>query len=99
MRIWLSLTILSLFLQHACFRYFRVYNKTRIFKDIKLVLGGVSGYGNFLDVINDVEDEEHEHMLEWIGGGFDPEYFNAQEVSFDNPDERWSIVRSIPPVM
>ncbi|MBE0447209.1 MAG: plasmid pRiA4b ORF-3 family protein [Actinobacteria bacterium] len=54
-------------------------------------VGGVSGYEQFLDAINDANNEDHERMLEWVGGSFDPEYFNAQEVSFDNPDERWSI--------
>lgn len=27
-------------------------------------------------------------MLEWIGGEFDPEYFNPEEVIFEDPDER-----------
>ena len=35
--------------------------------------GGVWGYGNFLDVIQDPDHPEHEEMLEWIGGFFDPE--------------------------
>jgi hypothetical protein len=54
-------------------------------------VGGVFGYERFLDTINDPDDEEHESMLEWVGGIFDSEYFNAQEVVFDDPDERWSI--------
>ena len=30
--------------------------------------------------------EEYEMILEWLGGEFDPEYFDVEEVSFDDPD-------------
>ena len=53
--------------------------------------GGVGGYENFLEVIRDPEDEDHEAMLEWIGGSFDPESFDARKVKFDNPDKRWDV--------
>jgi hypothetical protein len=53
--------------------------------------GGVSGYEEFLEVIMDPGHEEHEHMLEWAGGDFSPEYFNPKEVRFDDPDKRWKI--------
>ncbi len=39
-------------------------------------VGGVHGYANFLDVIQDDSHEQHEEMLEWVGGAFDPESFN-----------------------
>ncbi|MBW2262511.1 MAG: DUF1841 family protein [Deltaproteobacteria bacterium] len=35
--------------------------------------GGVDGYKAFLEAIADPEHEEHEAMLEWIGGKFDAE--------------------------
>jgi DNA invertase Pin-like site-specific DNA recombinase len=35
--------------------------------------GGVWGYQNFLEVIQDPDHPEHEEMLEWVGGFFDPE--------------------------
>ena len=35
------------------------------------------------------EHEDHEALMEWIGGSFDPEYFNGEEVWFDDPKERW----------
>ncbi|MEX0806068.1 MAG: plasmid pRiA4b ORF-3 family protein [Candidatus Binatia bacterium] len=44
--------------------------------------GGVPGYANFLEAIRDPRHEEHEEMLEWIGGEFDPEEFDLEE--FDN---------------
>jgi hypothetical protein len=50
--------------------------------------GGAWGYARFLEAIRNPEDEEHEEMLEWIGGDFDPEYFDPEEVIFDDPDER-----------
>jgi len=38
--------------------------------------GGVWGYDRFLEAIEDPKDEEHEVMLEWVGGRFDPEEFD-----------------------
>jgi hypothetical protein len=35
--------------------------------------GSVWGCGDFLEAIQDPEHEEHDSMLEWIGGSFDPE--------------------------
>jgi hypothetical protein len=40
--------------------------------------GGPFGYVNFLEAIEDPEHEEHEMMVEWIGGGFYPETFSAK---------------------
>jgi len=50
--------------------------------------GGVWGYEEFLEIIRDPNHEEHEEMLEWVGGEFDPEHFDLKEVHFDDPDER-----------
>lgn len=44
-------------------------------------VGGVWGYENFLKAIQDLEHEEHEDYLNWIGGEFDPEAFNVDEVN------------------
>lgn len=43
--------------------------------------GGTWGYKRFLEVIRDENDPEHEEMLEWAGGSFDPEAFNLEEVN------------------
>ena len=43
--------------------------------------GGPWGYEDFLEVISDPNHEEHEEMLEWIGGRFDPEAFDLQAVN------------------
>lgn len=39
--------------------------------------GGVYGYGDFLEAISNQKHEEHESMMEWVGGSFDPEEFDA----------------------
>jgi hypothetical protein len=31
---------------------------------------------------------EHEEMLDWVGGNFDPEHFDIEEVEFENPNQR-----------
>jgi hypothetical protein len=53
--------------------------------------GGTYGYEDFLKIIGDPDDEQHERMLEWIGGEFNPEHFNPNEVTFDDPAERFKI--------
>ena len=50
--------------------------------------GGVWGYESLLEAIRDESHEEHERMLEWLGGEFDPEYFDPDEVSIDDADAR-----------
>jgi hypothetical protein len=50
--------------------------------------GGPRGYQNFLKAIKDPKHEEHDNMLEWIGGEFDPEHFDVSEIVFDDPNER-----------
>jgi len=43
--------------------------------------GGSHGYEEFLEAIRDPKHFEHESMLEWIGGEFDPEEFNCDDFS------------------
>ncbi len=51
--------------------------------------GGPWGYKEFLKAIKDPRHKRHEEMTEWIGGDFDPEYFNISEVFFDDPKKAW----------
>lgn len=44
-------------------------------------VGGVWGYESFLAAIADPEHENHDEMLEWAGGEFDPEEFSPDEVN------------------
>lgn len=44
-------------------------------------VGGIWGYYGFLEAIRDPNHPEHEDYLEWIGGEFDPEAFDLDEVN------------------
>ena len=44
-------------------------------------VGGVWGYEEFLEAIRDPDHPEHEDYLEWIGGEFDPEEFDLDDVN------------------
>ena len=52
--------------------------------------GGIGGYYNLIEIINDPSHEEYENMMEWLGGEFNPEIFDPKAVSFDDPKERWN---------
>ena len=43
--------------------------------------GGLGGFYNFLEAVRDPAHEEHEELLEWIGGDFDPEAFSIDHVN------------------
>src|SRR5262245_58148197 len=43
--------------------------------------GGPWGYGEFLEAIQNPEHEQHEELLEWVGGEFDPEAFDTEAVN------------------
>jgi hypothetical protein len=43
--------------------------------------GGPWGYGDFLNAIQDPKHPEHEELLEWAGGEFDPERFDMEEIN------------------
>jgi hypothetical protein len=59
-------------------------------------VGGTWGYREFLEAITDPEHEDHDGLLEWAGGSFDPEAFDAAAATkemrrgiFDWRSERW----------
>ena len=43
--------------------------------------GGIWGYASLLEAIRDPEHPEHEEMVDWVGGAFDPEAFDLDEVN------------------
>ena len=47
------------------------------------------GYAEFLKAIADPDHDEHEQLLTWAGGEFDPEAFDPAAVRFDDPRRRW----------
>jgi hypothetical protein len=44
-------------------------------------VGGMSGYEDFLEAIKNPKHPEHEDRVEWIGGSFDPEALDVDEVN------------------
>ena len=43
--------------------------------------GGVWGYYDLLDVVQDPEHPDHDEMLEWLGGDLDPDAFDLEQVN------------------
>jgi hypothetical protein len=43
-------------------------------------VGGIGGYGYFLEAIQDPQHPEHEDYLAWAGGDFDPEAFDREQI-------------------
>lgn len=43
-------------------------------------VGGVPGFEEFLEAVADPKHEEHERMLEWYGGTFDPEDIDDRRI-------------------
>ena len=44
-------------------------------------VGGIEAYYSFLEAIEDPDRPEHEEMLEWVGGYFDPEDFDLDPIN------------------
>lgn len=51
--------------------------------------GGIYGYTELLDILANPGHEEHQSMLDWLGGSYDPEAFSTAAVKFDDPRARW----------
>jgi hypothetical protein len=43
--------------------------------------GGVWGYSDMLEILKQPDHEEYDSYIEWLGGEFDPEYFDKDEVN------------------
>ncbi|NOY49079.1 MAG: plasmid pRiA4b ORF-3 family protein [Chlorobi bacterium] len=43
--------------------------------------GGIWGYSNLLEILKHPEHEEYEEYVEWLGGEFDPKYFDKNEIN------------------
>jgi hypothetical protein len=43
--------------------------------------GGPWGYQNFIKAIGNKKHKEHKELIEWVGGSFDPEHFDLDEVN------------------
>ena len=45
--------------------------------------GGIWGYEELLQTISNPKHPDHDEMLEWLGGEFDPEEFDLEEINED----------------
>lgn len=43
--------------------------------------GGIWGYKNLLEILDNPKHEEHEEFLEWVGEEFDPEKFDKDSIN------------------
>lgn len=43
--------------------------------------GGMPGYRKFLKAIRNPRHRQHDELLEWVGGAFDPEEFDVEQVN------------------
>lgn len=43
--------------------------------------GGIWGYSELLEIISNKNHPEHKGMLDWLGGDFDPQYFNLNDIN------------------
>jgi len=46
-------------------------------------VGGPQGYALFLDTLGDRQHEQHDDMVRWIGGVFDPKGFDLNRINRD----------------
>jgi hypothetical protein len=44
-------------------------------------IGGVPGYGEFCEAVNDPNHEEHGGLMEWYGDSYDSEAFDMDEIN------------------
>lgn len=54
---------------------------------------GVWGYYEMLAALQDQKHPRHFEFLDWLGGDFDPNKFDPKDVVFDDPKERWNMVK------
>lgn len=43
--------------------------------------GGIPGYYNLLEALHDPKHQDHEELLAWVGGEFNPEAFSVEEIN------------------
>lgn len=57
--------------------------------------GGVPGYYRLIEVLADESHDEHAEMLEWAGGRYRPDHFEAYEVAFTDPKPRLEVLKAM----
>jgi len=60
-------------------------------------LGSIPGYYEFCKAMRNPSHKEHEGYMDWYGGVYDPEKFDAEEMNWELVKyQRWSRDRSKP---
>ena len=58
--------------------------------------GGIYGYLDFLEILNDPKHQDYEDIIEWLNRTanypYDPEAFDPKKVHFNNPKKRLKMV-------
>ncbi len=50
--------------------------------------GGPCGYADFVEAVQNPKHEQHDELLDWVGGEFDPEKFDLDAVNEELPGVR-----------
>lgn len=43
--------------------------------------GGIWGYANLIEIVQNPKHPEHQEMLKWLGESLDPEYFDLDDIN------------------
>ena len=54
-------------------------------------VGGPAGYAHFLKAMETASHPEHEMLQDWVGGSFDPDWFDSKVLRFASPQLRWRV--------
>ena len=54
--------------------------------------GGAHGYAELLEIMSKPRHKQYREMMDWIGDEFDADYFEVNDVVFDDPDERRALM-------
>ncbi|MEI8204193.1 MAG: plasmid pRiA4b ORF-3 family protein [Bacteroidota bacterium] len=59
--------------------------------------GGIPGYYYMLEVLNNKKHPERKEMLEWVGGKFDPDFFDIEDINegLDSLDDYIDAMRDL----
>lgn len=58
-------------------------------------VGGLPGFEEFMEIMQDRTHKEHDEMVEWYGGEWEPEYFSCNDIVFNDPAEMLKLMQGI----
>ena len=54
--------------------------------------GGIGGFQEFKKIIKDPKHPNHDSYLEWIGGSYDPETFDKEQINKSLSDKNYGVI-------